>query len=314
MRVLITGGLGGLGLTISGTFIAHGHEVRIFELETPASRERLKELAGKAEVVWGDIGNADALKRALEGMDALVHLAAIIPPLSEENPGLTKRVNIDGTRNVIEAVKAAERPVRLLITSSVSVFGPTPDAKAPLHPDRNPMNPVDHYTRSKAECEKMVKASGLDHVIVRIAAAPHLDLDPAKMKGMFMFPHDSRIEFVHMKDVATAMAHAIERFDRVKNRVYILAGGKSQQFIYSDFLAHTLGAVGLPCPPAHKFSKNPSYLDWYDTADAQAALDYQNHTVDDFTRELAAKMPGWQRAIMKGFIGPVFGKLIVRFL
>lgn len=314
MRVLITGGFGGLGMTITQTFIDGGHDVRVLDLDTPANRARFQEFGGRATVHWGTIGDTSAISAALEGMDALVHLAAIIPPLSEENPELTRKVNIEGTENVLKAVKAAGRPIRLLVTSSVSVFGPTPDAKAPLHPDRNPMNPVDHYTRSKAECEKMTKDSGLDHVIVRIAAAPHLDLDPGKMKAMFMFPWDSRIEFVHMKDVATAMLHAIERFEGVKNRVYILAGGKSQQFLYHEFLGRTLGAIGLPCPPAQKFSKNPSYLDWYDTSDAQAALEYQKHTIDDFAAELAAKLPGWQRALMKGFIGPVFGKLIVRFL
>lgn len=312
MKVMITGGLGGLGLNISRAFLDSGHEILVFDLDNPVNRARRTELPPGADVVWGDIGDAEALRREAVRTDLILHLAAIIPPLSEQKPDLTQRVNVEGTRNVVQAAVSARKP--LVFTSSVSVFGPTPGAKAPLHPDRNPMNGVDHYTRSKVEGERIVTGAGIDYVICRIAAAPHLDLSPARMREMFMFPHDSRIEFVHLKDVATALVHAAERFGRVKNRVYILGGGRSQQFLYHDFIARLMGVMGLPCPPARKFSRTPSYLDWYDTGDSQAALEFQNHTIDDFARDMAALIPAWQRFLMQKLVGPLFGRLIVQFL
>jgi len=57
-------------------------------------------------------------------------MAAILPPLALQQPTLAKRVNVDGTKALVEAIKQ-QNTISLIYTSSVSVFGPTPEAKEP---------------------------------------------------------------------------------------------------------------------------------------------------------------------------------------
>ena len=88
MRVLITGGAGRLGITICKTFLRDGVDVRVFDLDIPRNRKNAKGLNEKAEVFWGDITQPDSVREALNGVDAVVHMAAILPPLADENPEL----------------------------------------------------------------------------------------------------------------------------------------------------------------------------------------------------------------------------------
>ncbi len=56
---------------------------------------------GRVQFAWGDITNPDSLRSALEGVDAVIHLAAIIPPATERMPDLAQKVNVDATRNLV---------------------------------------------------------------------------------------------------------------------------------------------------------------------------------------------------------------------
>src|SRR3990172_11939888 len=146
-QVLITGGLGSVGYHVTRRFLQESMPVRLLELDAPAVRKRLRSLPGQPDVVWGDVTNRPHVDRALEGVDAVVHMAAVIPPRADAEPELARRVNVEGTRTVVEAVQAAGRRVPLVFTSSVAVFGDTRGQEPPLHPDRHPMDPQTAYDK-----------------------------------------------------------------------------------------------------------------------------------------------------------------------
>jgi len=106
----------------------------------------------------------------------------------------------------------------------------------------------------------------------------------------------------------------VRKFDEVRNNTLIIGGGPSQQMVYEDMLRSLFGTFGLPLPPQHKFSEEPYPLHWYDTSRSQALLDFQHKTLDDYSKDLANQLPAPFIALMRYFIGPVFGRLIVRFL
>ena len=91
-NVLITGGLGGVGYHTTEAFLDAGQRVRLLEIDTPANRKRLRSLPKRPDVLWGDATSRSDVDRALEGVDAVVHLAAVIPPRTEEEPELARRV------------------------------------------------------------------------------------------------------------------------------------------------------------------------------------------------------------------------------
>ena len=79
------------------------HGVRAFDLPA-VDFSPLLALPG-VEPTEGDITRREGLLEAVEGMDAVVHLAALLPPVSERDPQLTRRVNLEGTRNIVWAME-----------------------------------------------------------------------------------------------------------------------------------------------------------------------------------------------------------------
>ena len=310
MRVLITGGTGKLGPRVCETFLKDGFDVRLL-----LHRKRLKSLGANLEVVWGDITQPDSVRKAMEGVDAVVHLAGVEQPLTEQNPQLASRVNVGGTQTIVDLIKERGGSIPFVFTSSAAVFGPCPDATECLHPEGNPCNPTSVYARTKVRAEDLIKESGIDYVILRQTSIPHLRIRLSEVKThMFTIPLKTRVEFCHPDDAALAILNAVKSFDMVKGNTLMIGGGPSQQMLFEDMLRVILGTLGLPLPPRHKFAEEPFALDWYDTSRSQELLKFQQKTLDDYSRDLPNQLPAPLIALMRHFIGPVFGRLIVRLM
>jgi len=317
MRVLITGGAGRLGITVCKAFLHDGFQVRAFDLDTPVNQKSVKRLNGKAEVMWGDITRPDSVKKALKGVDAVVHMAGILPPVAYEKPELAAKVNVGGTRIIVDMVKERGGNIPFLFTSSVAAFGPTPGASQPLCPEKTECNPRGAYGETKLQAEHIIKESGIDYAILRLTATMYLSFSISDLKRMFTVPLNNRVEYCHPNDTASAILNAIKNFDTVKGNILVISGGPEQRMLYRDMIRAMMGIMGLPLPPARKFTTEPYYLDWYDTTKAQELLKFQRHTfadyLKDYSKELARQYGAGFLPFMRRFIGPVFGKLIVRF-
>jgi nucleoside-diphosphate-sugar epimerase len=310
MRVLITGAAGHFGPGICRTFLREGFNVRVL-----LHRRRIKSLEREMEVVWGDITQPDSVKRAVEGVDAVVHLAAMVEPMTEEDPELASRINVEGTRTIVDLVKDRGVSIPFVYISSAAVFGPTPDATECLHPDRNPCNPASVYARTKLQAEDLIRESGIDYVILRWTSVPYQKISLNDMNAqMFIVPLENRVEFCHPDDATLAIVNSVKYFDKVRGRTLMISGGPSQRMRYKDMVRAALGTFGLPLPPRHKFAEEPFALDWYDTTRSQELLKFQHKTLDDYSRDLARQFPAPFLALMRRFIGPVFGRLIVRLM
>jgi dTDP-L-rhamnose 4-epimerase len=125
MRVLITGGAGFLGSHVADELLAAGHSVRALDslIEQVHGGARPDYLAADVELVEGDVRDADAVARALDGCDAVVHFAARVGVgQSMYEVAEYTSVNDFGTAVLLEAL--ASRPVeRLVVASSMSVYG-----------------------------------------------------------------------------------------------------------------------------------------------------------------------------------------------
>ncbi|ORW34073.1 epimerase [Mycobacterium paraense] len=123
----------------------------------------------------GDILDRDAVDALVAQADVVVHLAFIIMGSREES----SRINLQGTRNVFEATVAAERPRRLVYTSSVAAYGYHSDNPVPLTEDVPTRGSAEHYySAQKAACEALLaditKGSSLEVFVLRpcIVAGP----------------------------------------------------------------------------------------------------------------------------------------------
>jgi UDP-glucose 4-epimerase len=303
VKILLTGPFGNVGSHAIPELLREGHALRCFDLDTPATRKVAREHGRKIEPVWGDVRDPRALVRAAEGVEAVIHLAAMIPPEADEQPVRAREVNVEGTRNLLAACTAQPRPPRLLLASTFDVHGHTLSRPPPRKVD-DPMQATNPYTEHKIAAEAMVRSSGLPWCIFRFADVPVIGLrDPHPI--MFEIGLQNRIEALHPADAAVALARAL-RTPEVWGRVLFVGGGERCQLTYREYLARMLGAMGLEMLPDEAFSDAEYATDWIDSSEAQRLLRYQRRGFDDITRDVAACL-GWKKAFV-----PVANPLVRR--
>ena len=124
--------------------------------------------------------------------------------------------------------------------------------------------------------------------------------------------------YCHPDDTASAIISAVKKFDTVKGNTLVISGGPQQRMLYKDMIGRILKVLGLPIPPANKFTRKPYYLDWYDTRKSQELLCFQRKTfsdyLEDFSKELTRVYSPLFLPFMRYFVGPIFGKLVVRLM
>jgi UDP-glucose 4-epimerase len=165
---LVTGGAGFIGSHIVQRLVARGEEVRVLDDFSSGKPENLRGLEDSVEIFLGDLLDQPVVKRAMEGVEVVLHQAAIRAlPFSDESPALLNRVNVEGTVNVLTA--AREVGVRRVIyASSSSVYGNGPVlAKR----EQEPPNPISPYAVSKLTgeyyCKIFAELYGLETVSLR---------------------------------------------------------------------------------------------------------------------------------------------------
>jgi dihydroflavonol-4-reductase len=227
---LVTGATGHIGNVLVRKLIAAGEAVRVLILPG----EDTSPLLGlPLERVTGDVLDISSLRNAMRGVTRVFHLAGIISILPGKDL-FVRRVNIDGTKNVISAARQAGVQ-RLIYTSSIHAIRRVPhgeriDERLPFDPE----NTAGEYDRSKAEASLAVleaSRQGLDSVIIcptgvigpndyRRSELGQLILDCVDQKTQFYV--DGAYDFVDVRDVADGLIQAAERGR--SGETYILSG------------------------------------------------------------------------------------------
>jgi dihydroflavonol-4-reductase len=229
MRVLVTGATGFAGGHLARHLLEAGHGVAV--LVRPASVDRARDLARDgAEVREGDLTDAAAVARAARGCEVVYHIAATYREAAQGDAAYT-RVNVDGTRHVLEAALAAGAR-RVVHCSTGGVHGHIE------HPPANedaPLAPGDVYQRTKLEAERVVTSFGAAHDVEIVIARPIGIYGPGDTRFLKMFRGLARRRFPMLGrgDVfyhLTFIADLVRGFQlcgevpRAAGRTYILAG------------------------------------------------------------------------------------------
>ena len=295
--MLVTGAFGNIGSHTVDALLDEGHTVRALrfgrERVHPARRARW---AQEVEVVDGDLRQPGALDAVVRDVDVVIHLAFVIPPACLEAPEAARRLNVDGTRHLIETLRAQAPRARLLFASTLDVFGHTAHLPPPRRRD-DPVQAPDVYTQHKLECEALVRASGLAWGIVRFADVPPLELR-GPVPIMFDIPLAQRIEAIHPVDAGLATARAAAH-EATWGQIWLIGGGPSCQLTYGAYLERLFAAMELGPPlPERAFTTSPYCTDWLDTEDSQRLFQYQRASFDDLVRDLSALL-GWRRPLAR---------------
>jgi UDP-glucose 4-epimerase len=200
MKILVTGGTGLVGSRLLRRFNEDGMVCRALVRagkEVPAGVERAE----------GDLFDPAALAAAVEGVSAVIHLAAVFRTQDES---AIWRANLEGTRALIEAVRQYAPQARFLMASTCLVYDETA-SRPGLESDE--LHPKQAYPASKVAAEKELEASGLNWSILRLPFVygdgdEHLAAVPAILSRMKWHPAQT-FSLAHQRDVALAFRFAL---------------------------------------------------------------------------------------------------------
>ena len=277
--VLITGGAGSVGRQLAGMLLDQGKSVRVFDL--PFMDFAGLEGEENVEVVKGDITDATIVSQAVVGVRSVLHLAAILPPNSEKDRNFTFKVNVDGTKNIVDAMRAGAPDATIVFTSSISTYGDTSSEEPPVTIQHS-QDAIDVYADSKISGEKVVKESGVNSVILRIAsiAVPEF-LEPP---DPWPFTAEQRVEMIHRDDVADALRNAIDSREAI-GKIFNIAGGESWRLKGKNYVEDFYEVMGAPIEMA-KYRYSAGWNDWYDTDESQKVLKYQNRSYQQYADQM----------------------------
>ncbi len=241
LRILVTGGCGYIGSQLIRELAEDpnlfGATIRILDNMQRGGYEALMDLPGQGhyEFLEGDILDRAAVRRALEGVQAVVHLAAVVrTPLSFDHPAWTEQVNQWGTARLVEQCLEAG-VTRFIFASSASVYGPG----GPFD-ESSVCRPVGPYAQSKWRAEQAVFAAadrGLRATVLRLATvfgyAPTMRFDAVANRFAYLAgvgrpltvygTGEQTRPLIHVRDASAAirfcLAHEGESVERVFNVV-----------------------------------------------------------------------------------------------
>jgi nucleoside-diphosphate-sugar epimerase/phosphohistidine swiveling domain-containing protein len=201
VRIAVTGASGVLGRGLAARLLSKGHDV------VGIARHRPQSWSSAADFVEADIRDAPAVNRAIAGSDVVAHCAWAKSPGPDDR--ISHQVNIDGTRNVLEAM-AETGTGRIVFASSAHVYG---ENHAP-NSEHDAIAPLSADGTQKACAEEMLAASGAEWVAIRSALILGRGVDNwvRRLLALPAFPDgsaDRRIQVVHLDDALRLWEHAI---------------------------------------------------------------------------------------------------------
>jgi dihydroflavonol-4-reductase len=250
VRALVTGAAGFIGGHVVTALLAQGADVRAFDLSAPAAGG----LPASVEFVSGTVLDPDAVRRAMEGCEAVFHLAAVYS-YARADAALMHTVNVRGTRTVLDAALRGPRR-RVVHTSSCATCGPVRGRAATERDLPGPRELTIPYRRTKLDGERLALAaaqSGAEVVVVnptvpvgpgdrRPTPTGKMVADVARGRAR-AYLAASALNVVSVEDVARGHVLA---FERGRSGMRYLLGGENMAI--REVFAVVARAAGLSPP------------------------------------------------------------------
>ena len=237
MKVLITGGAGYIGTSLTPLLLNKGYHVKAID-NLSFGGEALIPFFSYPNYSFqkGDIRDVSSMKQALDGIDCIIHLAGIVGyPACRKYPKESREINLDANRLLLDL---ASKEQLILYASTGSTYG---ELIGELCTETTPLNPLTDYGKQKMEAEEMIMNRG-NAVSFRFATAygvsPRLRLDllindftfkAVKDKTLIVYEKHFMRTFIHVRDMARSFLFTLEHFDTMNDEVYNV-GDNAQNF------------------------------------------------------------------------------------
>jgi UDP-glucose 4-epimerase len=267
-KVLVTGGAGFIGSHLVDRLLKQGCKVIVLDNLSTGKLENLKGRLGDPgfKFVKGDVRDRRDVEEAVKDVDAVFHLAAITSvPYSVRRPNVTRQVNVEGARNLLEACLRG-RVERFIYVSSCAVYG-EPEY-LPID-EKHPARPISPYAESKLEAERLCRefqeTYGLKTTVLRPFNVYGLGMRNDQYGGVIArFIERLRIgkppiiygdgeqtrDFIHVEDAVRAMILALESEKAVGRTFNVATGSPTSVNRLAQLIIDLFEAKGIK--PKHR--------------------------------------------------------------
>jgi nucleoside-diphosphate-sugar epimerase len=230
MKILVTGGAGYLGSVMVPRLLADGYQVRVLDNLMYGQTSLLPYFINPDfEFHEGDVRDTDALKGALEDMDVIVNLAALVGmPVCREKEKEAWAINYEAALTLAELRAPGQK---YLYPNTTSGYG-SQQAIEGLCTEDTPLEPISVYgkTKVKAERELLTKDNVVTYRFTTVfGLSPRLRLDlmpndfmwrALRQGSLIIFEPDFQRSFIHITDIARCITFTVGHFDRMKGRAF----------------------------------------------------------------------------------------------
>lgn len=323
--VAITGITGNMGqATLSALSDANVDEIKLL-VRSPKRLKKLlkanKALCGKITVIEGCMTDRNAIKRLVQGTDIVVHIAAVIPPRSDQNPKAAVDCNQIGTDILVSEIESiTENQPALIHISSVALYGNRTGA----HPfgrvgDPLLVSPLDVYSATKLRGEFRVLESSINKwAVLRQSAMLHPQMITDNIHDGLMFhtAFDAPLEWVTAHDSGILIRNIINKFanntmpDKFWKRCYNIAGGKENRRYGIQTFDEGFSIMGGSSKnffkPGYNATRNFHGVWYLDGDELNDMFDFQSQTTAQYWQEVFRAHPVFK-------MGKLVPKRIIHF-
>jgi UDP-glucose 4-epimerase len=267
-RILVTGGAGFIGSHLVSLLLKQGCKVTVLDNLSTGKLENLRGCLNDSgfKFVKGDLRNRRDLEEAVRGVDAVFHLAAITSvPYSVKHPNVTMKVNVEGTRKLLEACLRG-RVKSFIYVSSCAVYG---EPKYLPIDEKHPTKPISPYAESKLKAERICRDFQEAHGLKTTVLRPFNVYGPGMRSDQYggvvaRFIERLRLgkppiiygdgeqtrDFIHVEDAVRAMILALDNEETAGRTFNVATGTPTSINRLAQLLIDLFGAKGIK--PKHR--------------------------------------------------------------
>lgn len=302
-NVALTGATGNMGREVLNFVCALKNVDKVFFMCLPSERKNGKKLAKihkpKAIPVEGNTADISACRKLVSDVDYVIHMAAVIPPRSDQKPALSDEANTFGTKAMVDAVLELENQPKFIHISTVALYG----NRNYLHPFGRVGDPLlpsayDPYALSKLEGERYVLEAGLDKwAVIRQTAMLHNRMLTDNLSDGLMFHtcYNAPLEWVTARDSGRLIGNILQKdsANEAENfwyNVYNLGGGAKNRItgyeVFDGGFKIIGGSTEKFLKPNWNAMRNFHGVWFWDSHVLNDMFDYQRESVDDYWKEV----------------------------
>ncbi|KXK42866.1 MAG: NAD-dependent epimerase/dehydratase [Bacteroidetes bacterium OLB11] len=309
-HILITGASGTVGSEILKLITQFPeYQITCFDIVNKKNKKFFNQYKNKIQWITGDISNESEVKKIPSQIDVVIHLAALIPPSADLYPHLTQKINVLGTKLLLNHLEKTSPQVFFIYSSSIALYGDRVENPYIRVSDPIKISEGDYYAETKMAAEQLVQQSSLRWSIFRLAA---IMKNHKISKLMFHMPLKTHFEICTPNDTANAFVKAISNQEQLQFRIFNLGGGEKSRTSYQKFLENSFKIYGLGRLdfPENSFATKNFHCGYLaDGDDLENILHFRNDTLKSYYHTTQASFP-----LYKKLAASLFSKIIKYYL